>query len=114
MPYIKDVRKKVLETLAETKTRKQQEGEEVKRTKKSRTSGYETFAYLREKAAKDHVVRMLQMKTQNEETWTQRLLLEQYHQQQQEQQQTQQQMLLLLQNQQQAMMAFFEKLPEKD
>ena len=37
LPYIKDVRKKVLETLAETKTRKQQEGEEVKRTKKSRT-----------------------------------------------------------------------------
>ena len=48
------------------KKRKQQEGE-VKRTKKSRTTGNET-AYLREKAARDHEVTMSQMKTQNEET----------------------------------------------
>ena len=110
---IEDVRKKALETLAETKKRKQQEGQEVKRTKKSRTTGNETLAYLREKATKDHEVRMLQMKTQNEETRAQRLLLEQYHRHQQQQQQTQQQMLLLLQNQQQAMMALFEKLSKK-
>ena len=65
------------------KKRKQLEGK-VKRTKKSRTIGNETLAYLREKAAKDHEVRMLQMKTQNEDTRAQRLLLEQYHQQQQQ------------------------------
>ena len=75
---IKDVRKKALETLAETKKRKQQEGEEVKRTK-SRSTGNETLAYIRKKAAKDHEVRMLQMKTQNEETRAQRLLLKEYH-----------------------------------
>ena len=78
---IEDVRKKALETLAETKKWKQQEGEEVKRTKKSRTTGNEASAYLREKAAKDHEVRRLEMKTQNEETRAQRLLLEQYQQQ---------------------------------
>ena len=66
---------------------------------KSRTTGNETLAYLREKAAKDHEIRILQMKTQNEEARAQRLLLEQYHYQQQQQQQTQQQILLLLQNQ---------------
>ena len=54
---------KALETLAEIKTRKQHEGE-VKRTKKSRTTGNETLAYLREKASKGHKVRMLQVKTQ--------------------------------------------------
>ena len=110
---VEDVRKKALETLAETKKRKQQEGE-VKRTMKSRTTGNETLAYLREKAAKDHEIRILQMKTQNEEARAQRLLLEQYHYQQQQQQQTQQQILLLLQNQQQAMMTLFEKLSKKD
>ena len=68
---------------------------------------------LRVKPAKDHEVRMLQMKTQNKETMAQRLLLEQYHHHQQQQQQTQQQMLLLLQNQQQEMMALFEKLSKK-
>ena len=107
---IEDVRKMTLETLAETKKQKQQE--EVKWTKKSRTTGNETLAYLREKAAKDHEVRMLQMKTQNEETRAQRLLLKQHHHQWQ-QQQTQPQMLLLLQHQQQAMMALFEKLSKK-
>ena len=82
MVTIEDVRKKALEILAETKKRKQQEGEEVKR-KNSRTTGNETLAYLiREKVAKDHEVRMWQMKTQNEEARTQRLLLEQYHHQQ--------------------------------
>ena len=97
---VEHLRKKALETLAETKKRKQQEGEEVKRTKKSEqtTTENETLAYLREKAAKDHEVRILQMKTQNEEAKAQRLLLEQYHHQQQQQQQTQQQILLLLQN----------------
>ena len=97
---VEDLTKKALETLAETKKRKQQEGEEVKRTKKSEqtTTENETLAYLREKAAKDHEVRILQMKTQNEEAKAQRLLLEQYHHQQQQQQQTQQQILLLLQN----------------
>ena len=110
---IEDVRKKALETLAETKKRKQQEGEEVKRTKKSRTTGNEASAYLREKAAKDHEVRMLEMKTQNEETRAQRLLLEQYQQQQQQQQQTQQQMLLLLQNQQQARWPYLKNFPKK-
>ena len=97
---VEHLTKKALETLAETKKRKQQEGEEVKRTKKSEqtTTENETLAYLREKAAKDHEVRILQMKTQNEEAKAQRLLLEQYHHQQQQQQQTQQQILLLLQN----------------
>ena len=97
---VEDLTKKALETLAETKKRKQQEGEEVKRTKKSEqtTTENETLAYLREKAAKDHEVRILQMKTENEEAKAQRLLLEQYHHQQQQQQQTQQQILLLLQN----------------
>ena len=97
---VEDLTKKALETLAETKKRKQQEGEEVKRTKKSEqtTTENETLVYLREKAAKDHEVRILQMKTQNEEAKAQRLLLEQYHHQQQQQQQTQQQILLLLQN----------------
>ena len=97
---VEDLTKKALETLAETKKRKQQEGEEVKRTKKSEqtTTENETLAYLREKAVKDHEVRILQMKTQNEEAKAQRLLLEQYHHQQQQQQQTQQQILLLLQN----------------
>ena len=97
---VEDLTKKALETLAEMKKRKQQEGEEVKRTKKSEqtTTENETLAYLREKAAKDHEVRILQMKTQNEEAKAQRLLLEQYHHQQQQQQQTQQQILLLLQN----------------
>ena len=97
---VEDLTKKALETLAETKKRKQQEGEEVNRTKKSEqtTTENETLAYLREKAAKDHEVRILQMKTQNEEAKAQRLLLEQYHHQQQQQQQTQQQILLLLQN----------------
>ena len=97
---VEDLTKRALETLAETKKRKQQEGEEVKRTKKSEqtTTENETLAYLREKAAKDHEVRILQMKTQNEEAKAQRLLLEQYHHQQQQQQQTQQQILLLLQN----------------
>ena len=104
------------ETVAETKKRKQEEEEEVDRTKKSRTTGNETLAYsIREKAAKDHEVRMFQMKTQNEEARAQRLSLKQCHQQQQQQQQqTQQKMLLLLQNQQQAMMALFEKLSKKD
>ena len=60
---IEDVRKMALETLAETKKRKQQEREEIKRTKKSRTTGNETLAYLTEKATKDHEVRMLQVKT---------------------------------------------------
>ena len=97
---VEDLTKKALETLAETKKRKQQEGEEVKQTKKSEqtTTENETLAYLREKAAKDHEVRILQMKTENEEAKAQRLLLEQYHHQQQQQQQTQQQILLLLQN----------------
>ena len=89
---IKDVKKKALETLAETKKWKQEEEEEVKRTKKPRTTGNETSAYLREKAAKDREERMLHMKTQNEEVRAQRLLLEQYHNQQQQQQQTHQQM----------------------
>ena len=63
-------RKKALETLAETKKQKQQEGEEVKRTKKSGITGNKTLAYLkRGKAAKDHEVKMLQMKTQNEEDY---------------------------------------------
>ena len=72
---IEDILKKALETLAETKNGKQQEGE-VKRTKKSRTTGNETLGYLREKAAKVHEIRMLHMKTQNEEAGDQRLLLE--------------------------------------
>ena len=50
---IEDVTKKALEILAETKKRKQQEGE-VKRPKNSRKTGNETLAYLREKATKDH------------------------------------------------------------
>ena len=73
------------------KNEKQEEGEYVKREKKSGTLGNETLAYLREKAAKDHQVRMLQMKTQNEQARAQRLLLEQYHYQQQTLQQIQQQ-----------------------
>ena len=59
-------RKKALETLAETEKRKQ-EGEEVKRRMKSRTTGNETLGYLKEKAAKDHDVRMSLAKTENEE-----------------------------------------------
>ena len=70
-------RKKASETLAETKKRKQSEWEEVKRAKKSRTTGNETLAYLREKARKDHEIKMLQMKTQNEEARAQKLMLEQ-------------------------------------
>ena len=54
---------KALETLAETK--KTKTTRKVKRTKKSRTTGNETLVYLREKAAKDHKVRMLIVKTQN-------------------------------------------------
>ena len=50
---IEDVWKKVLETLATLKNWKQEEGEEVKWKKKSETTGNETLAYLREKAAKD-------------------------------------------------------------
>ena len=81
---------------------------------KSRTTGNETLGYLKEKAAKDHDVRMSLAKTENEEARAQRLLLEQYHHQQQQQQQTQQQMLLLLQDQQQVLMALFEKISKKD
>lgn len=44
---------KVLETLVASKNWKQEEGEEVKRKKKSETAGSATLAYLREKAAKD-------------------------------------------------------------
>ena len=55
---------------------------------KSSTTGNETLAYLREKTTKDHEVRILEMKTENEEGRAQRLLQEQYHHQQQQQQQT--------------------------
>ena len=74
------------------------EKEEIKRTKKSRRTGNETLAYLKQKAAKYHEVRMLETENQNEKAKAQRLLLEQYHhqQQQQQQQQTQQHMLLHL------------------
>ena len=50
---IEDVWKKVLETLVASKNWKQEEGEELKRKKKSETAGSATLAYLREKAAKD-------------------------------------------------------------
>ena len=91
---------KALELIPETKQEQlKQEWKEVKRFKKSRTIGNEKLGYIREKAAKDHEVRILQGNTQNEEVRVQRFLFEQNHQQQQ-QQQTQQQMLLLLQNQQ--------------
>ena len=59
------VRKMALEILFDTRKRKQGEGEEVKRTKKSRTTGNEVLAYLREKATKDLEERILQVKPQN-------------------------------------------------
>lgn len=48
-----EVWKKALESLAEMKEWKQV-GEEVKLIKKSRATGKQTLAYLREKATKDH------------------------------------------------------------
>ena len=62
---IENVRKKALETLAETKKNENNQKKSNGKSKKSRTTGNETLAYLRENVAKIHEVRMLQVKTQN-------------------------------------------------
>ena len=79
----------------------------------SRTTGNETWTYLREKSCKRPWGKSVGNETQNEEASAQRLLLKQNYHQQQQQQQTQQQILLLLQNQQYAMMDYLKNLPEK-
>ena len=82
--------KKAMETLSETKKRKESEGKDSK-PKRARSTGNDTLTYLREKAAQDKELKQKELDAQI--------------QNQQIQQQMQQQMLQLLASQQQQMLA---------
>jgi len=110
---INDARQKAMETLAETKKRKEAEGESTcRRAKRPRSSGSDTIAYLREKSAAEKELKQMQLDTQREEARNTRLLLEQQQAQQLQQQQMQQQMLQMFGTQQQTMLALLTKMTD--
>lgn len=112
---IVDVRQKALETLSDTQKRKANNGEEsTKRIKKSRSTGSETLAYLREKSQKDYEVKLVEAEAHKEEAKAQRMLLEQSQNQQRQQQEFQQQMLQMFQQQQQSMIEMLKKMTKKE
>ena len=66
-----DIRKKAMETFAETKARKKvlddDEDDSPKTEKKRRSSGSDTLQYLREKSENDHKLRLKEMELQKQD-----------------------------------------------
>ena len=105
-----DIRNKAMENLAETTKRKNENDDGSPKRKKSRSTGSDTLAFLREKLEQDNQMKQIEFNAKKEESQTLKMLIESQQTQQIQQQQIQQNMLQMFAQQQQAMFALIQKM----